>query len=416
MLGIIALYGKWVKCYNFCYFFRYEVKEMYKIATLNKISPKGLSTFGNDYQIIDDPDKADGIILRSADMHDMVFSQDLLGIARAGAGVNNIPLDRCAEQGIVVFNTPGANANAVKELVIAGMLMGSRNIPDAIRWVDGLKEDVKKSVEKGKSQFAGSELKGKTLGVIGLGAIGVLVANAAQKLGMKVIGYDPFITLHAAHELSNKIPVLNDLSQLLPRCDYVTIHVPVNDSTKEMIDTRRFSEMRDGCVFMNYARDTLVNEDSLLQALEDGKLKYYMTDFPSSTLIGHPRVIATPHLGASTTEAEDNCARMAAESLIEFIEKGNIINSVNYPDCSIGDLDPDANVRICILNKNIPSMLGKITGIMADLNINIRNLTNKSKGDYACTLMDIDGDEDVTYEEFMDMMDTEGIIKVRLIR
>ncbi len=389
---------------------------MYKIATLNKISPRGLSTFTNDYQIIDDPDQADGIILRSADIHEMSFSKDLLAIARAGAGVNNIPLDRCAEQGIAVFNTPGANANAVKELVIAGMLMASRNIPDAIRWTDTLKEDVKKTVEKGKSQFAGNEISGKTLGVIGLGAIGVLVANTARKLGMKVMGYDPFITIHAAHELSHNIPVYQELGQMLPECDFVTIHVPVNDSTKGMIDTRRFSEMKDGAVFMNYARDTLVNEDSLLAALESGKLRYYMTDFPNSTLIGHEKVIATPHLGASTSEAEDNCAQMAAKSLIEYIEKGNIVNSVNYPNCSMGDLDPEANCRICIINRNIPSMLGKITGIMADLHINIRNLTNKSKGEYACTMMDIDGDDGVTHDEFMEMMDFDGIINVRVIK
>ncbi len=389
---------------------------MYNIATLNKISPKGLSTFTDNYQIMDDTDKADGIILRSADMHEMSFSKDLLGIARAGAGVNNIPIDRCASQGIVVFNTPGANANAVKELVLAGLFMASRNIPDAIKWAGSLKEDVKKEVEKGKSQFAGNEITGKTLGVIGLGAIGVLVANAARKLGMNVLGYDPFITIHAAHELSHNIPVYNDLGQMLPQCDFVTIHVPVNDSTKGMIETRRLNEMKTGAVLLNYARDTLVNEDALLAALEEGKLKYYMTDFPNSTLIGHPKVIATPHLGASTSEAEDNCAKMAAESLIEYIERGNIVHSVNYPDCSMGALDPEANYRICILNKNVPSMLGKITGIMADLNINIRNLTNKSRGEYACTLMDIDGDEGVSREEFIDMMDFDGIIRVRLIK
>lgn len=389
---------------------------MYKIATLNKISPKGLRTLTDNYQIIDDPDQADGIIVRSADMHEMSFSKDLLAIARAGAGVNNIPLERCASQGIVVFNSPGANANAVKELVITGMLMASRHVPEALRWTAALKEDVKKTVEKGKSQFAGNEIKGKTLGVIGLGAIGVLVANAARQLGMKVIGYDPYISLKSAHELSNKIPVTSDMGEILEVSDFITIHVPAIDSTKGMFDARRFGQMKDGAVLLNYARDTLVNEDALLDALESGKLRYYLTDFPNSTLIGHDKVIATPHLGASTAEAEDNCAQMAAEELMEYIEKGNIMNSVNYPNCSLGEMDPEANVRIAILNRNIPSMLGKITGILADFNINIRNMTNTSKGDYACTLIDIDGDEDVTAEEFLHKMDFEGIVSVRLLR
>jgi len=389
---------------------------MYKIATLNKISPKGLRTLTDNYQIIDDPDQADGIIVRSADMHEMSFSKDLLAIARAGAGVNNIPLERCASQGIVVFNSPGANANAVKELVITGMLMASRHVPEALRWTAALKEDVKKTVEKGKSQFAGNEIKGKTLGVIGLGAIGVLVANAARQLGMKVIGYDPYISLKSAHELSNKIPVTSDMGEILEVSDFITIHVPAIDSTKGMFDARRFGQMKDGAVLLNYARDTLVNEDALLDALESGKLRYYLTDFPNSTLIGHDKVIATPHLGASTAEAEDNCAQMAAEELMEYIEKGNISNSVNYPNCSLGEMDPEANVRIAILNRNIPSMLGKITGILADFNINIRNMTNTSKGDYACTLIDIDGDEDVTAEEFLHEMDFEGIVSVRLLR
>lgn len=389
---------------------------MYKIATLNKISPKGLRTLKDGYQVIDDPDVADGIIVRSTDMHDMAFSKDLKAIARAGAGVNNIPLDRCADQGIVVFNTPGANANAVKELVITGLLMASRHIPEAIKWTGTLKEDVKKSVEKGKGMFAGNEIKGKTLGVVGLGAIGVLVANAARALGMNVIGYDPYISLKSAHELSNKIPVTSDLGEVLEQADFVTIHVPVTDSTKGMIDSRRFGQMKDGAVLLNYARDTLINEDALLEALENGKISYYLTDFPNSTLIGHKHVIATPHLGASTEEAEDNCAKMAAESLMEYLEKGNIFNSVNYPNCSLGDIDPEANVRIAILNRNIPSMLGKITGIIADLNINIRNMTNTSKGNYACTLIDIDGDENVSAEEFLDSMDFEGIVSVRILR
>ena len=389
---------------------------MYKIATLNKISPKGLRTLTDNYQIIENPDEADGIIVRSADMHEMSFSKDLKAIARAGAGVNNIPIDRCAEQGIVVFNSPGANANAVKELVITGMLMASRHVPEALKWTGTLKEDVKKTVEKGKSQFAGNEIHGKTLGVIGLGAIGVLVANAARNLGMKVTGYDPYISLKSAHELSNKIPVTDDLGDLLENSDYITIHVPVTEQNKGMFDSRRFDQMKDGAVLLNYSRDTLVNEDALLDALESGKLRYYLTDFPNSTIIGHDKIIATPHLGASTGEAEDNCAEMASEELMEYLEKGNITNSVNYPNCSLGELDPDANARIAILNKNVPSILGKITGILADLDINIRNMTNTSRGGYACTLIDIDGDENVSAEEFLETMDFEGIVSIRILK
>lgn len=389
---------------------------MYKIATMNKISSKGLSTFNDNYSIIDNPDDADGIILRSANIHEMPFSSGILAIARAGAGVNNIPLERCANQGIVVFNSPGANANAVKELVISGILLASRNVPDAIEWTKALKEDVKKSVEKGKSQFAGTEIKGKTLGVIGLGAIGVLVANTCTKLGMKVYGYDPFISIKSAHELSHKIPVYTDIGKLLEQCDYVTIHVPVTDNTNGMFDKRRFSEMKDGAVLLNYARDTLVNEDALLEALESKRLKYYVTDFPNSTIIGQERVIATPHLGASTREAEDNCAEMAALSMMEYMETGNIVNSVNFPNCDLGPLNPEADVRISILNQNIPSILGKVTGILADLNINIKNLTNKSRGKFACTIIDIDGAKHVSIEELEEKLDLDGIIRMRLLK
>lgn len=389
---------------------------MYKIATMNKISPKGLSTFGDNYSIIDNPDDADGIILRSANLHDMLFSTKTLAVARAGAGVNNIPLEKCAEQGIVVFNSPGANANAVKELVISGMLLAGRNIPDAIKWAESLKEDVKKSVEKGKGQFAGTELKGKTLGVIGLGAIGVLVANTCRKLEMNVLGYDPFISLKSAHELSRNIPVYTDLGHMLGKCDYITIHVPVTEETEGMIDKRRFNEMKDNAVLLNYARDTLVNEDALLEALENKKLKYYLTDFPNSTIIGKDRIIATPHLGASTREAEDNCAEMAANSMIDYIENGNITNSVNFPACDLGPLNPAADARIAILNKNIPSILGKVTGILAELNINIKDLTNKSRGKFACTLIDIDGAENVSISELEQQLDLDGIIRVRVLK
>lgn len=387
---------------------------MYNISTLNKISPVGLAHLTDKYQVSDDIESAAGILVRSQDMHDMAFSKNLLAIARAGAGVNNIPLDECADQGIAVFNTPGANANAVKELTLAGLLLSARNIPAALSWAQTLTTDVSKAVEKGKSQFAGTEILGKTLGVIGLGAIGVLVANAAQQLGMKVIGYDPFISLHSAHELSNKIPVTNNMDNLLPYCDYITIHVPANDKTAGMIDSECFNKIKPGAVFLNFARDKLVDENAMLEALASGKLKRYVTDFPNDLVAGRDGVTMSPHLGASTAEAENNCAIMAADSLMEYIEKGNIIHSVNYPDCSMGDLNPDASARVCILNKNIPSMLGKITGILADTNINIRDLTNKSKGEYACTLMDIDSD--VSESELKRILDVDGIIKVRVIK
>lgn len=391
---------------------------MYRIATLNKISPAGLNQFPDDYTIIDEIEEADGILLRSHDLHDTEFSDNLLAIGRAGAGVNNIPLEKCSNQGIVVFNTPGANANAVKELVIAGMLLSARNIPNGLMWASNLSTeegDVHKIVEKGKGQFAGSEIKGKTLGIIGLGAIGVMVANAAADLGVKVIGYDPFITIRSAHSLYSSIPVLDDLADLLPQCDYISIHVPANDNTKGMIDSRRFNQMKDGAVFMNFARDTLVNDKALLESLNSGKLRNYVTDFPNNAVLGQMGVIALPHLGASTHEAEDNCAIMAANQIMEYIESGNIRNSVNYPAISLGRIDPEASARICILNKNIPNMLGQITGKMAEVDVNIRNLTNKSKGDFAVTLMDVDGDKDTDTITGM-LNDIEGVIRVRSIK
>lgn len=387
---------------------------MYKVATLNKISPVGLSRLTDNYTMVERPEEADALIVRSADMHDMTFGPNLRAVARAGAGYNNIPVERYAEEGIVVFNTPGANANAVKELVIVGMLLSARNIPGAVNWCSHLCENVKPAVEKGKGQFAGNEIQGKTLGVIGLGAIGVMVANTAQALNMNVLGYDPFISLESAHNLSNSIPVIPDLADLLPLCDYLTIHVPVNDDTKNMIDSRRLAQMKDGAVLLNFARDTLVNDDALLYALASGKLKHYVTDFPNDKVLGVKGVIATPHLGASTEEAEDNCATMAAEQLMDYLENGNITNSVNYPACSLGPLNREASSRVCILNRNIPAMLGKITGTMAELNINIRDLTNKSKGEYACTLMDIDGD--ATYDDLKYVFQEEGILRIRVIR
>lgn len=384
---------------------------MYKIATLNKISPVGLERLSSDYHITDNVSEARGILVRSQDMLSMDLPKSLLAIARAGAGVNNIPVEKCAEAGIVVFNTPGANANAVKELVLAGLFLGSRNIPDAITWSYGLvgNEDVGKAVEKGKSQFAGCEIQGKTLGVIGLGAIGVSVANAAEKLGMKVIGLDPYITLHSAHNLSNTIPVVHSLEDLLPSCDYISIHVPAMDKTRGMINKETIGLMKDGVIFLNFSRDKLVNDADMLEALTRGKVKKYITDFPNNKLVGKEGVICIPHLGASTEEAEDNCAVMATEQLMDYIENGNIKNSVNFPDCSLGSVN---GTRICVLNKNIPAMLSAVTGAISDLGLNITNLLNKSKGDYACTLVDIDGT--VTVEKFNKLC-IPGIIAVRVI-
>lgn len=385
---------------------------MYNIATLNKISPVGLGRLTEQYTITEEVNSAHGILVRSQDMLSMEFSKNLLAIARAGAGVNNIPVDKCAEEGIVVFNTPGANANAVKELVIAGLFLGARNIPDAITWSYGLvgNEDAAKAVEKGKSQFAGTEIKGKTLGVIGLGAIGVSVANAAEKLGMKVIGNDPYITLNAAHNLSNTIPVVHSLEELLPNCDYVSIHVPAMDKTKGMINQSTIALMKDGITFLNFSRDKLVNDEDMLEALASGKVKKYITDFPNNKLVGKEGVICIPHLGASTEEAEDNCAVMAADQLMDYIENGNITNSVNFPACSLG---PVNGTRICVLNKNIPAMLSAVTSAVSDLNLNINNLLNKSKGDYACTLLDIDGS--VTEADVASKLNVPGIIKIRVI-
>ncbi|MHC1724203.1 MAG: 3-phosphoglycerate dehydrogenase family protein [Aminipila sp.] len=385
---------------------------MYNIATLNKISPVGLGRLTEQYTITEDINSAHGILVRSQDMLSMEFSKNLLAIARAGAGVNNIPVDKCAEEGLVVFNTPGANANAVKELVLAGLFLGARNIPDAITWSYGLvgNEDAAKAVEKGKSQFAGTEIKGKTLGVIGLGAIGVSVANAAEKLGMKVIGNDPYITLNAAHNLSNTIPVVHSLEELLPHCDYVSIHVPAMDKTKGMINKETIALMKNGITFLNFSRDKLVNDEDMLEALTSGKVKKYITDFPNNKLVGKEGVVCIPHLGASTEEAEDNCAVMAAEELMDYIENGNITNSVNFPACSLG---PVNGTRICVLNKNIPAMLSAITSAVSDLNLNINNLLNKSKGDYACTLLDIDGS--VTEADVASKLNVPGIIKIRVI-
>ncbi|MCL1983716.1 MAG: 3-phosphoglycerate dehydrogenase family protein [Clostridiales bacterium] len=388
---------------------------MFKIAALNKISPAGLSQFGDGYAFTDDVLSADGVLVRSHDMLHMDFSENLLAIARAGAGVNNIPVDSCAEKGIVVFNTPGANANAVKELVISALFLAARNLPAALEWVKTLTSDVAKETEKGKGQFAGSEIEGKTLGVAGLGAIGVMVANAAEKLGMDVIGYDPFITVDSAHRLSNRIPVVTDLGDMLPRCDYLSIHIPAMESTKGMFNRDMFAQMKKGVCFLNFSRDNLVNHGDLLSAIESGAVGKYITDFPSDALLGKDGVVFIPHLGASTEEAEDCCAAMAAEQLIDYLENGNIVNSVNYPTCDMGPFGRSQAVsRVCILNKNKPAMLSRITGIFADSDINIRNMTNTSMGGYACTMIDVDSEVDS--DALTGRLKFDGIISVRIIR
>ncbi len=389
---------------------------MYNIATLNKISHEGTCLLGPHYQLTDDTSEADGILVRSADMHALEFSPRLAAIARAGAGVNNIPIQRCADSGIVVFNTPGANANAVKELVLGALILASRNLSPALSWTSQLRETcgelgIAKAVEKGKSQFAGREISGKTLGVIGLGAVGVLVANAAEDMGMKVMGYDPYMTLNAAHLLSNSIPVTGNLDAMLPQCDYLSIHVPAMDSTKGMINAEKIALMKDGVIFLNFARDKLVDEPAMLEALACGKVSKYVSDFPNEVTLGKPGVISVPHLGASTQEAEDNCAVMAVQQLKDYIENLNITNSVNFPSCSLGPRKTKA--RIGVMNRNIPKMINKITNIFADLDINISDMINRSKGDYAYTLIDVDS----TFDEkaVRKALEFEGIIAVRIV-
>ena len=358
---------------------------MFKIATLNKISPVGLSHLTDNYTITENVDEANAILVRSQAMHDIDFSDNLLSIARAGAGVNNIPLDRCAEEGIVVFNTPGANANAVKELVLAGMFMAARNIPEAVIWAKSLDSDVLKAYEKGKGQFAGTEIAGKTLGVIGLGAIGIKIANAAEALGMNVIGYDPFLTVNAAHRISNTAEIVNDMKDMLGKCDYITIHVPATDSTKGMMNKEVFDRMKDGAIFLNFSRDKLVNDADLMAAIDSGKIRKYVTDFATDELLHYNNVIAIPHLGASSAEAEDNCATMAALQTMDYIENGNIVNSVNFPAVSLG---AKAGTRIAVLSKANDTIISDVTAALNAKNAVISNIISKTKGNFAYTLVE----------------------------
>lgn len=387
---------------------------MYQYHCLNQISDVGIQEFSEEYVPVSRVEDADAVLVRSASMHEMEFGGRLKAIARAGAGVNNIPLERCAEEGIVVFNTPGANANGVKELVIAGMLLASRDIIGGINWVQENEEDgnIAKDTERAKKAFAGCELDGKKLGVIGLGAIGVLVANAAVSLGMDVYGYDPYVSVDSAWNLNRSIHHAKTVDEIYKECDYITIHVPATESTKGMIDGNAISLMKKGVVLLNFARDVLVVEEAVIDALVAGKIKHYVTDFPTPVITGVKGAIVIPHLGASTEESEDNCARMAAKEIRSYLEHGNIRHSVNYPDSDMGF--KGENTRILLLHHNIPNMLGQFTRILAEDNINIADLSNKSKGGYAYTMIDIDSE--ITQEAIEELKAVKDVLKVRVIR
>lgn len=378
---------------------------MYKIGTFNKISPVGLGKLTDDFALVEDQNEANGIILRSYDMHEMDFSDNLLAIGRAGAGTNNIPVDRCAQQGIVVFNSPGANANAVKELCLAGMIMAARNIPAGIAWAKTLvgSEGVGKQIEKGKGQFAGTEILGKTLGVIGLGAIGRLVANACVGLGMTVVGYDAFLSDKAKSELDPSITVVDDLNALYPQCDYISIHVPANDSTKGMMNAVAFAQMKDGVKFMNFSRDKLMNDDDLLAALDSGKISTYVTDFADDAILNadKPNIIVLPHLGASSAEAEDNCASMAVTQVMDYLENGNIVNSVNMPAVSLG---ARKGTRVSVIAKAdaAAAVLAKVAELGA------ADVASATRGDYAYILAEVEADEAA--------IAIDGVIRARVLK
>lgn len=384
------------------------------IHCLNNISTKGTNLLPDEYQLTDDVDQATGILVRSAKMHDMEFSDNLLAIARAGAGVNNIPLDRCAQEGIVVFNAPGANANAVKEITIAALLLGSRGIVEGINWTRDNADDpdIAKKAEKAKKQFAGREILGKKLGVIGLGAIGAKVANAAIDLGMDVYGYDPYVSVKAAWNISSAVHHITDLVELCGTCDYLTIHVPAMDSTKGMINAEAIAAMQPGTVFLNFSRDTLVDGDAMAAALAEGRVARYITDFATPDVMKMEHALVLPHLGASTAEAEDNCAVMATNELMDYIDNGNITNSVNFPAVNAG-VPAEGNGRIAVLHGNTPNMVGQITAILAKAGANIANMANASRGEAAYTLIDTDApvDEDVQ----VDLAAIEGVRRVRII-
>ena len=387
---------------------------MRNIYCFNAISKYGPDRLTADYALTDDLARAEGVLVRSAALHETEFGDSLLAIARAGAGVNNIPLDRCANEGIVVFNTPGANANGVKELVIAGLLLAARDVVGGIEWCKENKEDanIAKTVEKAKKAFAGYEIKGKKLGVIGLGAIGAEVANTAAALGMEVYGYDPYISINAAWALSRDVKHITSVDTIYQECDYITVHVPLLDSTRGMINGQTIGQMKDGVVILNFARDLLVDDDAMAAALETGKVRRYVTDFPNPKSVAMKNVIAIPHLGASTEESEDNCAKMAVEELMDYLENGNIRNSVNYPNCDMGVCH--AASRVAVLHLNVPNMIGQITGILASGNVNISDMTNKSRDKYAYTLLDL---ENPAEEDMVEKLKAiKGVLRVRVIK
>ena len=387
---------------------------MFKYTCLNPIADVGLNNLTDEYTKTDDFAEADAVLVRSAVMHDMELSDNLCAVARAGAGVNNIPLDKCADKGIVVFNTPGANANGVKELFVTGMLLAARDVVGGIEWAkeNADNENISKDMEKAKKQFAGTELMGKKIGVIGLGAIGVLVANVANRMKMDVYGVDPFLSVNNALSLSRDVKIVKSYEELYKKCDYITIHVPLLEDTKGMLNKEAFDKMKDGVVILNMARDTLVNDDDMKAALESGKVAKYVTDFPNPAVMKMPNVIATPHLGASTAESEDNCAVMAVDEIRNYMENGNIVNSVNYPNCDAGVCDTKGRITVC--HKNVPAMLNRITNVFSEANINIAHMTNKSRGDYAYCIFDIDSESSADVADKLSAVD--GVLKVRIIK
>ena len=387
---------------------------MKKICCLNPIAQCGLDRLPEDYQITDQMAEAQGVLVRSASMHEMELPDGLLAVARAGAGVNNIPLDDCAQKGIVVFNTPGANANGVKELVLAGLFLAARDVVGGIRWCRENEEnpDIAKATEKSKKAFAGHEIRGKKLGVIGLGAIGAEVANAAAALGMEVYGYDPFISVNAAWMLNRDVKHITSVDTIYQECDYITIHVPATADTKGMINKEKLDEMKDGVVVLNFARDVLVNDQDMAAALESGKVARYVTDFPNPNSIHMKNTIVIPHLGASTEESEDNCAKMAVKELTDYLENGNIKNSVNYPNCDMGICQTES--RVAVLHLNIPNMIGQVTGTVAGQGVNISDMTNKSRDKYAYTLLDLEGRP--TEETIEKLKAIQGVLRGRAVK
>lgn len=387
---------------------------MFKYHCLNPIAQVGLEKFSDQYEKTEKIEEADGILVRSAAMHDMELPENLLAIARAGAGVNNIPLDKCAEKGIVVFNTPGANANGVKELVIAGMLLASRDVAGGIEWVKAnvADENIAKDAEKAKKNFAGTEIQGKKLGIIGLGAIGVKVANVAKHLGMEVYGYDPYVSVDAAWNLSRDVKHVLHVEEIYAECDIITIHVPLMDATKGMINKEALDQMKDGVILLNFARDLLVDEKAVLACIKAGKVRKYVTDFPNPTTAGQEGCIVIPHLGASTEESEDNCAVMAVKQMKDYLENGNIANSVNYPKCDMGVCEQAG--RVAIFHKNIANMITKFTACFGDNNINISDMTNKSRGEVAYTMLDIE--TPASREIIEKLQSIDGVFRVRVVK